>query len=61
MFERTPIVGSGGDNIYTVALNSQEPLCRLVGESPWARSAHPLQRTSPHGKPVPTSDSVIFP
>ena len=41
-FRRTPTAGINGDNIYTVALDDQSESGRMVGESPWARSAHPF-------------------
>jgi prepilin-type processing-associated H-X9-DG protein len=60
-FERLPAVGVDGDNIYTVAVEAAEPWGRISGESPWARSAHPLPRFDAFGRPVPTTDTVFFP
>jgi prepilin-type processing-associated H-X9-DG protein len=60
-FERTPIVGIDHDNIYTVMLDNEFPLSRIVGESPWERSAHPYAPFDDAGQPLSSTDSVIFP
>lgn len=60
-FKRTPIVGIQNDNIYTVATDNILPKSRIIGESPWKRSAFPYQSYDPTGKALPTTDSVIFP
>jgi prepilin-type processing-associated H-X9-DG protein len=60
-FERTPIAGIDHDNIYTVMLDNEFPLSRIVGESPWERSAHPYAPFDDAGQPLSSTDSVIFP
>ncbi len=60
-FRSMPTVGIYYDNIYTIALDNLDQASRIVGESPWARSAHPLEMTDDRGSPTPTGDSVIFP
>jgi hypothetical protein len=60
-FLRTPIVGIGLDNIYTVALDALQVDLRVRGESPWARSAPPLLTVDPEGRATSANDSVIFP
>jgi prepilin-type processing-associated H-X9-DG protein len=60
-FERTPIAGVDHDNIYTVMLDNELPLSRIVGESPWMRSAHPYAPFDDAGQPLSSTDSVIFP
>ena len=59
-FRRTPTVGIDHDNIYTIALDNQSEASRATGESPWARSAHPLTVVDDRDQPSST-DSVIFP
>jgi prepilin-type processing-associated H-X9-DG protein len=60
-FERTPIVGVDQDNIYTVMLDNRRESSRVVGESPWMRSAHPYAPFDDAGQPLSSTDSVIFP
>ena len=60
-FARTPIVGVDNDNIYTVTLDNARPASRAVGESPWVRSAPPFTPLDEEGKPMASTDSVIFP
>lgn len=60
-FERRPVVGIDGDNIYTVALDNLVAASRVMGESPWRRSAHPFQPVSAEGELLASTDSVIFP
>lgn len=60
-FERHPFVGVDRDNIYTVAIGRTLPLEFIVGESPWARSAHPFAPFDSLGKEQYTTDSLIFP
>jgi prepilin-type processing-associated H-X9-DG protein len=60
-FERTPIVGVDQDNIYTVMLDNQSESSRIIGESPWTRSAHPYAPFDDAGQPLSSTDSVIFP
>jgi prepilin-type processing-associated H-X9-DG protein len=60
-FERRPIIGVDGDNIYTVALDNLTEASRVIGESPWRRLAHPLQPVDAEGVLLASTDSVIFP
>ena len=60
-FERTPIVGVDHDNIYTVMMDNQSQSSRIIGESPWTRSAHPYAPSDEAGQPLTSTDSVIFP
>lgn len=57
MFHRTPVIGVDGDNIYTVALDNTDLSSRMMGESPWVRSAHPYLAPGQNA----STDSVIFP
>jgi prepilin-type processing-associated H-X9-DG protein len=50
-YQRTPIAGIDGDNIYTIALDSLSEASRMAGESPWLRASQPFSWT----------DSVIVP
>jgi len=56
-FAKTPVVGVDGDNIYTVALDNTDLSSRMIGESPWVRSAHPYLAPGQNA----STDSVIFP
>jgi prepilin-type processing-associated H-X9-DG protein len=60
-FERTPIAGVDHDNIYTVMLDNQSESSRIIGESPWTRSAHPFAPVSVDGRRLASTDSLIFP
>jgi prepilin-type processing-associated H-X9-DG protein len=60
-FERRPVIGVDGDNIYTVALDNLTEASRVIGESPWRRSAHPFQPVDAEGVLLSSTDSVIFP
>lgn len=60
-FMRTPIVGVENDNIYTVALDNISLAARVIGESPWVRSAPPFTAIDAEGKHLASTDSVIFP
>jgi prepilin-type processing-associated H-X9-DG protein len=60
-FERHPFVGVDRDNIYTVAAGRTMPTEFMVGESPWARSAHPFAPLDSLGNEQYTTDSLIFP
>ena len=59
-FRRTPTIGIDYDNIYTISLDNQSEASRATGESPWARSAHPLTTLDDNGR-ASSTDSVIFP
>jgi len=60
-FMRTPIVGVENDNIYTVALDNVSLAARVIGESPWVRSAPPFTAVDAEGGHLASTDSVIFP
>jgi prepilin-type N-terminal cleavage/methylation domain-containing protein/prepilin-type processing-associated H-X9-DG protein len=60
-FHRTPAVGIDNDNIFTVALDNTHPASRIAGESPWIRSARPYAPVDSVGKPLASTDSVIYP
>jgi prepilin-type processing-associated H-X9-DG protein len=60
-WENRPVIGVDGDNIYTVALDNLTEASRVIGESPWRRSAHPFQPVDAEGVLLSSTDSVIFP
>ena len=60
-FMRTPLAGVDHDNIYTVALDNARESSRVVGESPWRRSAHPYLPVSETQSSLTSTDSLIFP
>lgn len=60
-FARTPIVGIDLDNIYTAALDNVNASSRIRGESPWVRNAHPFAPRDAEGKPIASTDTLIYP